>query len=106
LENLFELLGIAIVLFTSTNIDDVFVLLGFFADPQFRTRQVIIGQYLGITALFGVSALASLISLVIPAAYIGLLGFAPIFRGPRGYGSCAWAALYRITKPGLLEAGI
>lgn len=75
------LLGLAIVVFASTNVDDVFVLLGFFSDRKFRPRQVVIGQYLGITALYGISVVASLISLVVPAAYIGLLGFAPIFIG-------------------------
>jgi len=74
-------LGLAVVVFASTNVDDVFVLLGFFSDRKFRPRQVVIGQYLGITALYGTSVVASLISLVVPAAYIGLLGFAPIFFG-------------------------
>jgi cadmium resistance protein CadD (predicted permease) len=81
MEYLFGILGIAVVLFASTNVDDIFVLLGFFADPKFRPRQVVIGQYLGIAALYAASVLASLISLVIPAAYIGLLGLAPIFLG-------------------------
>jgi cadmium resistance protein CadD (predicted permease) len=76
-------LGVAIATFTSTNIDDIFVLLGFFADPKFRLRQIIIGQYLGIGVLYGVSAIASLLALVIPAAYIGLLGLAPIYFGLR-----------------------
>ena len=39
------------------------------------------GQYVGIFALFGVSAAASMLSLVVPPAYIGLLGVAPIFLG-------------------------
>ncbi|WFU09005.1 cadmium resistance transporter [Rhizobium sp. CB3090] len=81
MDYLFGNLGIAIVLFASTNVDDIFVLLGFFADRKFRTRQIVIGQYLGIAALCGASALASLISLVVPAAYIGLLGLVPIFLG-------------------------
>ena len=74
-------IGVAIATFTSTNIDDIFVLLGLFADPKFRLRQIIIGQYLGIGVLYGVSAIASLLALVIPAAYIGLLGLAPIYFG-------------------------
>lgn len=73
--------GVAIATFASTNIDDIFVLLGFFADPKFRLRQIVIGQYLGIAALYGVSAVASFLVLVIPAAYIGLLGLAPIYFG-------------------------
>lgn len=80
-EYLFGNLGIAIVLFASTNVDDIFVLLGFFADRKFHPRQIVIGQYLGISVLCGVSVLASLISLVIPAAYIGLLGLVPIILG-------------------------
>lgn len=75
--------GVAIATFVSTNIDDIFVLLGFFADPKFRLRQIVIGQYLGIGALYGFSAIASLLVLVIPAAYIGLLGLAPIYFGLR-----------------------
>ncbi|MBN8953816.1 cadmium resistance protein CadD (predicted permease) [Rhizobium sp. WW_1] len=75
--------GVAIVMFASTNIDDIFVLLGFFADPKFRAKQIVIGQYLGIGILYGISVVASLLVLVIPAAYIGLLGFAPIYFGLR-----------------------
>ncbi|OIQ74703.1 cadmium resistance transporter [mine drainage metagenome] len=81
MENVFGLLGLAAALFVSTNVDDAFVLLGFFADPKFRNRQVVIGQYLGIATLFGISILASLISLIVPAVYIGLLGIAPILLG-------------------------
>jgi cadmium resistance protein CadD (predicted permease) len=69
------------VLFASTNIDDVFVLIGFFADPKFRTRDIVLGQYAGIAALFSVSVAASLLSLVIPRIYVGLLGIVPILIG-------------------------
>lgn len=72
------------VLFATTNVDDVFVLIGFFSDPKFHPRQIVIGQYIGIAALYGVSVLASLLSLVVPTAYIGLLGLAPIYLGVRG----------------------
>lgn len=81
LEHPFALEGLAIVLFASTNIDDIFVLLGFFADPRFRTREIAAGQFMGITALYGASVLFSLLSLVIAPAYIGLLGLAPIAIG-------------------------
>jgi cadmium resistance protein CadD (predicted permease) len=73
--------GLAIVLFASTNIDDIFLLLGFFADSNVRPRQVVIGQYLGISALVAASILASLISLVLAPAYVGLLGIIPILFG-------------------------
>jgi cadmium resistance protein CadD (predicted permease) len=81
MESSFALVGLAIALFASTNVDDVLVLVGFFADPKFRDRDVVIGQYAGIAALFGVSVFASLLSLVIPRAYLGLLGIAAILIG-------------------------
>lgn len=43
-------LGLGTGLFVSTNIDGVFVLLGFFADPRFKAKHVVIGQYFGIAA--------------------------------------------------------
>jgi cadmium resistance protein CadD (predicted permease) len=81
MQSFLALSGIAAVLFAWTNVDDLFVLLGFFSDPGFRARHVVIGQYAGITVLYGVSVLASLLSIVVPPAYIGLLGLAPIFMG-------------------------
>jgi len=123
MESSFALLGLAIALFASTNVDDAFVLIGFFADPKFLARDVVFGQYAGITALFGVSLLASLLSLVIPRPYLGLLGIAPILIGAKklidlyrerdigeatlkrqatasAYGRCAKVALATIANGG------
>jgi cadmium resistance protein CadD (predicted permease) len=79
--NLAALLGLGIVVFASTNIDDIFVLVGFLADPRCRLRDVGIGQYLGISALVVVSIAASLISLVLTPATVGLLGVMPVLMG-------------------------
>ncbi len=81
MESLLALTGTAVVLFASTNIDDIFVLVGFFADPKSHPRDIVVGQYAGIMALFGVSLVASLLSLKIPRAYVGLLGVLPILIG-------------------------
>ncbi len=81
MEYYLALISIAIVLFVTTNIDDIFILLGFFSDPKFKLRQVILGQYLGITALYGISVIGSLIALVISPVYVGLLGLVPVFIG-------------------------
>jgi cadmium resistance protein CadD (predicted permease) len=79
--NLASLLGLAVVVFASTNIDDIFVLLGFLADPAFRLRNVAVGQYLGIGVLVAVSIAASLISLLLPPDQVGLLGMFPVLIG-------------------------
>jgi cadmium resistance protein CadD (predicted permease) len=83
MRSLFPVLSLASVLFVSTNVDDIFVLVGFFADPKFRVRNIVIGQYIGIATLLGVSMAASLLSVIISRAYIGLLGIVPILIGAR-----------------------
>jgi cadmium resistance protein CadD (predicted permease) len=83
MESALSLIGLAIVVFASTNIDDAFVLVGFFADKNFRARDVAIGQYAGIGTICAVSAAGALISLVIPQPYIGLLGLVPIAIGAK-----------------------
>ena len=75
--------GLAIALFASTNVDDMFVLVGFFADPKFRPRDIVTGQYAGITALFALALLGTLLALVISRAYIGLFGVVAIAVGAK-----------------------
>ena len=74
-------LALGVALFIATDIDDIVILLAFFADPKFRTRQIVAGQYAGIGVLVLFSLMAALIALVIPPAYIGLLGLVPIAIG-------------------------
>jgi cadmium resistance protein CadD (predicted permease) len=118
MESLPALLGLAIVLFVSTNVDDIVVLVGFFAHPKFRVRDVVAGQYAGLTVLFVLSAAGALLSLVIPNTYLGLLGIFPILIGirkllalrhervatggsaPGSYGSIAGVALVTIANGG------
>jgi cadmium resistance protein CadD (predicted permease) len=80
-QHVLELIGQAIALFISTDLDDVFVLLGFFADPKFRIRQIVAGQFLGIAILYAVSVAGSWVSLLIPPVIVGLLGLVPIAMG-------------------------
>ena len=94
-----KLLVLAIALFAATNIDDVFVLVGFFADPKYRPRDIVTGQYAGIATLFGVSLAGSLLALVISPAYIGLLGIVAI-----GLGAKRLFDLYRNKKEEQLES--
>ena len=59
MQSLVALLGLAVALFASTNVDDLFVLLGFFSDPKFHARDIVVGQYAGIATLFGLSVAVS-----------------------------------------------
>jgi cadmium resistance protein CadD (predicted permease) len=74
---------LAIALFASTNLDDMFLLVGFFADPKFRPKDIVAGQYAGITALFALALLGSLLALAISRAYIGLFGVVAIGVGAK-----------------------
>ena len=76
-----EVIGIGIGAFVATNIDDLFILMVFFAKRNFPTSQIIVGQYVGMGLLLGVSLFASFIALVIPHNLIGLVGLFPIAIG-------------------------
>lgn len=78
-----SLLGIGVVVFASTNIDDIFLLSAFFADPHLRHRSIVTGQFLGIGALVAASAVAALLALAVPEGWIALLGFVPLALGLR-----------------------
>ena len=75
------LVGVGIAAFASTNIDDLFILMLFFAALRFRSSQIVLGQYLGMGSLMGVSIAGSLISLVLLRNLIGLIGLFPIAIG-------------------------
>ena len=81
--DLLAVLGVAVVVFASTNVDDVFLLAAFFADPHLRPRTVVAGQFLGIGALVTASAAAALAALAVPEGYPALLGAVPLALGLR-----------------------
>src|SRR5262245_41754353 len=53
------------------------------ASLTFPVRHVVLGQYLGISLLIAISALGSLIPLLVPPYLIGLLGIVPMAIGVR-----------------------
>jgi cadmium resistance protein CadD (predicted permease) len=75
------LVTIGVAAFVATNIDDIFVLMMFFSSLTFPVRQVVLGQFIGIGLLIAISALGSLISLVVSTYIIGLMGIIPIIIG-------------------------
>ena len=75
------LIAIGVSAFAATNIDDIFVLMIFFSSLSYPIRHIILGQYLGIGSLIGISIVGSFISLIVPTYVIGLMGIAPIAIG-------------------------
>ena len=76
-----NLIGLGIASFMATNIDDLLILMAFFANFRFPAFQVVLGQYFGMGALLTVALVGSLISLVVPSNLIGLIGLFPIAIG-------------------------
>ncbi len=73
----------SIIAFVATNIDDILILLLFFSqiNTYFRRRHIVVGQYLGFTIIILASLPGFFGGLVLPRAWIGLLGILPIVIG-------------------------
>lgn len=69
--------------FAATNIDDIVISMLFFAQVNvtFRPRHIVVGKYLGFTALIAASLPGFFGGLIVPKAIIGLLGLVPIAIG-------------------------
>jgi cadmium resistance transport/sequestration family protein len=80
---LVEVIIAAIASFAATNLDDIIILMIFFAqvNSHFRRRHIILGQYLGFTAIIIASLPGFFGGLIIPKAWIGILGLVPIVIG-------------------------
>lgn len=81
MSDFFSLIGVGIGAFVGTNIDDLFILVAFFANNRFHSPQIVFGQYVGMGLLLAVSLFGSLIALVVPSNLIGLIGIFPIAIG-------------------------
>jgi len=68
------------VVFSATNIDDIVFLTIFFSQTS-RHWQVVIGQYLGFTALVVISLIGFFGGQVLPHGWLRLFGVAPIAIG-------------------------
>jgi hypothetical protein len=84
-EGFFIEFALALIVFAGSNIDDVFVLLAFFSDRRFQTKEVIVGQYCGILTLTLGSIMLSFFLKAIPDGYVGCCLFL----------AAAWSAAIR-----------
>jgi cadmium resistance protein CadD (predicted permease) len=79
--NLLSLALLSTGAFVSTNIDDLFLLVGFFSDRSFARSHIFAGQILGMAIIVAISLAAASVALVISPQRVGLLGLAPIVIG-------------------------
>ncbi len=83
MSNLGEVIIAALASFAATNIDDLVILTIFFAqvNATLRCRQIVVGQYLGFTAIVIASLPGFFGGVFVPKAWIGILGLVPIVIG-------------------------
>jgi cadmium resistance protein CadD (predicted permease) len=90
--NLFAAAVTAVATFAATNVDDIVLLMLWFSQrgPDLRGEQIVAGQYLGFVALVALSLLGFLGALVVPPAWVGLLGLVPLSLGLRRLWQRRW----------------
>lgn len=74
-------LSIAVAVFVSTNVDDIFLLAAFFADKKLKGKSIVLGQCLGIGLLVVVSTVIAWVAVALPEGWISLLGLVPLYLG-------------------------
>ncbi|MFC0432072.1 cadmium resistance transporter [Kutzneria buriramensis] len=85
------LVGQAVGMFTATNVDDIVILALFFGQAAGRrgaATRVVLGQFLGFTAILAASVVGALGAGLLPASAIPYLGVVPLLLGLRA----AWTA--------------
>lgn len=75
------IVGLAAATFVSTSIDNLLLLVGFFASRGFRARSVVLGYVGSVIAVLGVGFAASYAADFAPNRYAGYLGLVPIAMG-------------------------
>jgi cadmium resistance protein CadD (predicted permease) len=70
--------------FIATNIDDLLILSLYFSNPHYRTKNIVLGQYVGIALLIAVSFLGLLVGRLLEDHWISLLGILPLGLGVIG----------------------
>ena len=75
MDHLLTALAVGSLAYLATNMDALVVLIAFLSNPRFTPAQIVMGQYLGISALIAASLAGALLSLIIPRADLGLFGF-------------------------------
>lgn len=76
-----ETVVIGIMLYATTNIDDVFLTMAFFADPRLDRGAVVAGKFLGIGGIMAASIAAAACAVAVSPEWVALLGFAPLGLG-------------------------
>lgn len=81
MEGFWGIMLLAVMAFVVTMLDEIFILLALFLDPNISYKKVVVGQYIGVTIILVISGLSFLFKFIVPEGWIGLLGIIPIYFG-------------------------
>lgn len=73
--------GMAISIFISTNLDDLFLLIALGTHRAYRFKHIVMGQIVGMALIIFASALGAWITFSVPPYFLRLLGLAPLVIG-------------------------
>ena len=87
MNNLINAVTAGVSTFAATNIDDIVILMLFFSqgNTRFRPRHIVLGQYIGFVAIIAASLPGFFGGMLLPKAWVGLLGLLPIIIGFRQF---------------------
>ena len=74
-------IGLAVITFVITNIDDLLILSVYFAAPTYRGRNIVVGQFFGIITIILISLTGVVLGNFLSDRWISLLGILPIIVG-------------------------
>jgi cadmium resistance protein CadD (predicted permease) len=72
---------VAVMAFVATNLDDLILLTVFFANNDYSNLSIVLGQYLGVSLLLIICAMAYFFKFIIPPQYLAIFGILPIAIG-------------------------
>lgn len=104
LSSLPKTIFLGVGLFASTNIDDIFLTMAFFADPRLRRSAIVVGKFAGIGLLTLLSTIAAAGALVVSPEWIALLGFVPLGLGLHALWTNRRAAMVTEDGDGIEQA--
>jgi cadmium resistance protein CadD (predicted permease) len=74
-------IGVAILTFIITNVDDLIVLTFFFANPRYKKENVVVGQIVGIFLLVAISMVGVYLGTILHEDWLNGLGLLPLIIG-------------------------
>jgi cadmium resistance protein CadD (predicted permease) len=83
MDPLFSALGLSVVIFAATNVDDLLMLTAFFTDRSIPAAAIVIGQFVGMGCLTALSVIAALLAISLPDGWTRWLGMVPLALGIR-----------------------